>query len=83
MHDGDRYLRYKLFLSTQSATNTPDVSDVAFTYTTACTPPGQVIFQGLSSGTYDVSVAGSGYSSSDVTTSVNSGWQEQPVVMAP
>jgi len=49
MHNGDRYLRYQVLLNTPSATNTPDVSSMAFTYSTACTPPGQVLFQGLSS----------------------------------
>jgi prepilin-type N-terminal cleavage/methylation domain-containing protein len=83
MHDGDRYLRYKLFLNTLSSTTTPDVSDVAFTFTTACTPPGQVIFQGLSSGTYNLSVSDSGYTTSTTSVNVSPSWQEQPVILGP
>ncbi|MEI6057396.1 MAG: hypothetical protein WCQ60_00300 [bacterium] len=83
MHDGDRFLRYKLFLSTQSSTTTPNVSDIAFTFTTLCTPPGQVIFQGLSSGTYTLSVSDAGYTTSVTNPSVSASWQEQAVVLGP
>ena len=82
-HDGDRYLRYKLYLQTSSATNTPDVSDVAFTFTTSCTPPGQVLFQGLSAGTYNLSVSDSGYTTSTSTVTISSAWKEQPVILGP
>jgi type II secretory pathway pseudopilin PulG len=61
VHDGDQYARYKLFLSTDSSTSTPVVSDIAFTYVAACTPPGQVYFGGVSADTYDVTVSTTGY----------------------
>lgn len=83
MHDGDRYLRYKLFLSTLSATSTPDVSDVSFTFTTLCTPPGQVLFQGLAAGTYTLTVSDAGYTTSTTTVSVGAAWQEQAVILGP
>ncbi|MEK7067849.1 MAG: hypothetical protein AAB956_02525, partial [Patescibacteria group bacterium] len=38
---GNRYFRYKLFLSTDSTQYTPLVSEIAVTYTNSCTPPGQ------------------------------------------
>jgi prepilin-type N-terminal cleavage/methylation domain-containing protein len=82
-HSGDRYLRYKAFLSTESDTVTPNVSDVAFTYTSSCTPPGQVIFTGLASSTYTVSVSKGGYATSETDVSVGSDWQEVEMVMMP
>lgn len=81
IHNGDRYLRYKISLATQTATSTPSISDVAFTFTSSCTPPGQVIFPGLSAGTYHIHVTMAGYSDFDYDVSLNSNWQEVPVVM--
>ena len=83
MHNGDRYLRYQALLSTASATNTPDLSDVAFTFSTACTPPGQVLFQGLTPGTYTLTTSASGYTTNSVPVTINSPWSSQTVVVSP
>ena len=82
MHDGDQYLRYKMFLSSPSPTSTPNVSDVSFTYTTACTPPGQVIFQGLEHGAYTLTVSNNGYTSYSSSVNVSSPWKEVPVLLS-
>lgn len=58
---GNRYLRYRAFLSTADSRYTPQLSEVAVTYTSECTPPGQVFFPNLSAGTYNLSVVRSGY----------------------
>ncbi|OHA23924.1 MAG: hypothetical protein A3B11_00340 [Candidatus Taylorbacteria bacterium RIFCSPLOWO2_01_FULL_44_26] len=78
-HSGDRYARYKAYLATQSATNTPNISDTAFTFTSSCTPPGQTAFTGLSSGTYHMSVYKAGYSLYESDVVVSSDWQEWEV----
>jgi Tfp pilus assembly protein PilV len=83
MHNGDRYLRYQVLLNTPSATNTPDVSSVAFTYSTACTPPGQVLFQGLSTGTYVLTVSATGYVTNTTNVTIGSSWASQTVVLTP
>ena len=83
MHNGDRYLRYQVLLNTPSATNTPDVSSMAFTYSTACTPPGQVLFQGLSSGTYTLTTSATGYVTNVVSITIGSSWMSQTVVLTP
>lgn len=82
---GHRYLRYKMFLTTASTTFTPSVADIQFTFTSSCVPPGQIIFQGLSSGTYDITVTRAGYSTYNGTVVVNEGipWQEKQVNLAP
>ena len=62
VHSGDQYLRYKVYLSTDSSTSTPIVSDVTFSYTTSCTPPGQAYFGSLTTDTeYTVEVTRVGY----------------------
>lgn len=61
VHNGDQFIRYKAFLSTASTTYTPTLSDVAVSYTTSCTPPGQSYFGSLSNQTYSVTVTKNGY----------------------
>lgn len=78
-----RYAKYKLFLSTASSTATPNLSDVSFTFTSGCVPPGQVAFSGLSAGTYSITVSEPGYSDYTGTVDVSSAWQLFPVLMTP
>lgn len=59
--DNHRYLRYRVYLSTDDLSLSPNVADIAFTYSSACTPYGQVLFQGLTSGDYEVMVEKNGY----------------------
>jgi hypothetical protein len=76
-----RYLRYKLFLSTTNTAVTPNVSDVSFTFTSSCTPPGQVYFNGLSSGSYNMTITKTGYVTQVVPVTISSGWQSADVSM--
>ncbi len=84
-HNGDRYIRYQAVLTTASSTLSPTLSDALFTFTSACVPPGQVLFQGLASGTYDITVSKVGYTDYIGTVTVNAGtpWQEVQVPLAP
>ncbi len=82
-NNGNRYLRYQVFLNTQSATNTPDLSDIAFTYGTLCTPPGQVLFQGLSAGSYTLTTSAPGYAGNSTGVTVSSSWTQQTVPLGP
>lgn len=83
INNGNRYLRYKLFLDTAGTSTSPNISDVSFTFTSDCTPPGQVYFSGLPSGTYNLNFSKSGYVDQDISVDVNSSWQMQEVVMLP
>ncbi len=83
IHNDDRYLRYKLFLHTDDTSVTPVISDVAFTFTSSCTPPGQVIFSGLPTGNYHINVSKSGYTDFDQDVTVGAGWQELQATMGP
>src|SRR3989344_3003888 len=61
IHDGNRYLRYKVFLSTANQDYTSILSELAFTFTNACLPPGQAFFNSLSATVYNIEVSRSGY----------------------
>lgn len=66
----NRYLRYKVFLSTADNHYTPQLSEVDITYTNSCTPPGQVFFGGLSSGAYDIEVSRAGYATNSGSVTI-------------
>lgn len=78
---GKRYLRYKAYLSTDDVTRTPNISDVAFTFTASCTPPGQVVFTGLSNGSYQLRVTKSGFETTTVPLTINSAWKLENVIL--
>jgi len=78
---GKRYLRYKTYLHTDDVTRTPNISDIAFTFTAACTPPGQVVFTGLSNGPYELRVTKVGYEDQTILLTVNSAWKLQDVIL--
>lgn len=81
VHNGDRYLRYKAFLATASTTYSPTISDVSFTVTNECNPPGQVFFSGIPQGTYTLTVLRSGYANHSSQVAVSSAWQQVEVAM--
>jgi prepilin-type N-terminal cleavage/methylation domain-containing protein len=83
LHNGDRYFRYKAFLQTASTTWTPTISDVSFTFTSSCVPPGQVLFAGLDSGDYTLTVSKTGYQTFTETVAVSSLWQQREVILSP
>ncbi len=85
VNNGNRYLRYKMLLSTASSTLTPTVSDIQFTFTSNCVPPGQVLFQGLANGTYNITVTKSGYTTVTDTVAVSAAtqWQEVQETIGP
>jgi prepilin-type N-terminal cleavage/methylation domain-containing protein len=80
-NNGNRFLRYKLFLDSSVTTATPNISDIFFTFTSSCTPPGQTSFSGLSSGIYNLHLEKAGYVSQDVEVNVNSSWVSTEVVL--
>lgn len=77
-----RYMRYKAFLSTADTKYPVTLSEVAFTFTNSCTPPGQVFFYGLSSGTYNIEVIRNGYTTNAGTLDI-SGNNETEINLSP
>lgn len=82
VHNGDRYLRYKLLLSTDSDKCTPQISEIAVSFTSGCTPPGQAFFSSLDSGTYTATVELNGYQTLN-TEVVVSGRTQAEILMSP
>jgi len=85
-HNGDRYLRYKVFLDTATTTVTPLVSDISFTSTSSCVPPGQVLFSGLvdAGGDYTLEVEKDGYTTHvDIAVEADASWKEIIVELVP
>ncbi len=62
VHDNDRYIRYKAFLSTTSTSKTPVLSNITINYVAGCFSPGQTIFPNLTaSSSYTLTVTMPGY----------------------
>lgn len=84
IHNGDQYLRYKVYLSTEDVSVTPLVSDVSFSFSSDCLPSGQAYFTGLEAGEWDLSVTKPGYqdfTQDDYLISTN--WSELEVILNP
>ncbi|MFM2415006.1 MAG: hypothetical protein RI911_699 [Candidatus Parcubacteria bacterium] len=82
-HNGHRYIRYKVNLQTANAAHTPTISDVWFTYTTACTPPGQVLFTGTASGNHTLTVTKTGYTNHSSSVSMSANERQVTVTLSP
>jgi type II secretory pathway pseudopilin PulG len=83
-HNGDRYLRYKVYLSTEDVNYTPVISDILFTYTSDCIPPGQVSFTNLQLGTeYTIDVSKTGYQSTSTNVTIDSNWRKEEITITP
>lgn len=82
-HNGHRYIRYKIYLSTLDTSYTPLISDISITYTSGCTPPGQVSFSGLTAGSYTLKVDRDGYQSTTKVINVLSGWNKTEFTITP
>lgn len=84
IHNGDRYLRYKIFLLTSNDAVTPTISDVAITFSSYCIPSGQSFFHGLpASGNWTLTISKSGYQTYTGTVDINQDWQEREVFLSP
>ena len=83
VNNSGEYARYETYVTTKTATVTPSVNDVSFTYTSGCIPPGQVLFQGLSAGSYTLTVSESGYTTSVTAITIGAGWQSKTILLAP
>ncbi|NTW91769.1 MAG: hypothetical protein HGA35_07575 [Erysipelotrichaceae bacterium] len=83
IHNGSRYLRYRIFISTENVSFTPTISDVYLTYTSSCVPPGQVHFSGLSTGNYSVTVNKTNYSEVSKEVQISQNWQKEEIIISP
>ncbi|MEI8248913.1 MAG: prepilin-type N-terminal cleavage/methylation domain-containing protein [Candidatus Taylorbacteria bacterium] len=83
--NGNEFVRYMAYLATASSTVTPSVSDISFAYSSGCTSPGQVLFQGIGTtgSGYVLNISAPGYQTMSVSgVSIASGWQQQTVMLS-
>lgn len=60
-HNGERYLRYRAYLSTADPAYTPHLSEVSFTFTNTCVPPGQAYFSALTAQNFMYEISRQGF----------------------
>lgn len=82
-HNGNRYIRYRIYLSTLDPLFTPSVSDISITYSSDCIPPGQVSFSGLESGDYLISISKAGYQDTSRSVAISSNWSKEEFTISP
>lgn len=78
-----RYFRYKIFLETEDQNSTPNISDILVTFTSACVPPGQAAFSGLTSGTYEITVGKAGYENQTTVIDMNQNFIDTTINLSP
>lgn len=57
----NRYLRYKVFFETDDEAATPQLDSITFTFKGGCVPASQILFTGLPSNNYTLTVNSPGY----------------------
>lgn len=70
IHDNQRYMRYRVYQNTIDSLFSPLLSDLAFVYTNACSPPGQVYVGGLNQGQYTIQIEATGFQTYQQTLDV-------------
>ncbi len=83
IHNNQRYLRYKVFLATEDEAYTPNLSEIALTYSSECLPFGQVYFSDLSLGTYEVLAENGGYQDHLGQIEITNDWQILEITLNP
>ncbi len=83
VHDGDRYIRYKVYLSTSDTTKTPVLTSMVINYVSGCFTPGQVMFPSLTANNnYSVNISLPGYQDKTVNNLNISGNQTLEVLLS-
>lgn len=78
-----RFVRYKISLNTEDDSQTPSVSDVSLTYSSACLPFGQVFYSGLSAGDYNIVASKNGYQDFFGQVKLLADWQSYEIILNP
>ncbi|MEI6660316.1 MAG: carboxypeptidase regulatory-like domain-containing protein [bacterium] len=81
-NNGNRYVRYKAYLTTTDLSKNPTITSVGLNYVSGCFTPGQVIFPGITSNAnYKVDVNAPGYTTKTVSSLNISGYQTLQVLL--
>jgi hypothetical protein len=81
--NNNRYIRYKVFLSTQDQSKTPVLTSININYVSGCFTPGQVMFPGLDSSRGDqVTISAAGYQTKIVSPITISGYNVLQIMLS-
>lgn len=84
VHNNNRYIRYKAFLSTSDNAQTPVLTSTQINYVSGCFTPGQVLFGGLAaSNDYTLTVSLAGYQNQVVNSLNINGNQTIQLLLSP
>jgi type II secretory pathway pseudopilin PulG len=78
-----RYLRYKIYLKTYDENYTPSITKIFFEFTSDCLANGQILFNDLNQGEYNLLVNKSGFRSTSTTINIQSSFQEIKINLIP
>lgn len=83
--NGNRFLRYKVYLKTDDQSVTPVLDEIKIGYSSNCLSPGQAIFQNLSIGNYSLEVTKSGFNiaTTSFSFSPNENYKEVEINLLP
>ena len=81
--NGNRFLRYKAFLGTQDGNYSPRLDDITFEFNSTCVPQSQALFNNLTTGTYVITAAVSGYGETTSSVAVSGNWQQTQILLYP
>jgi len=83
-NNNNRYVRYRIYLSTTDNTKNPTITSVGLNYVLGCFTPGQVFFPGLtSSAIYEIDVSMAGYVTQTISNLNVSGYQTLQILLTP
>lgn len=83
VHNGHRYIRYRIALQTANTAYTPNVSDIAISFANACTPSGQAYFNDVVTGSNTITASRTGYTTSITPLTIVAGWQKLTIELTP
>ena len=84
IHNGDRYVRYKVFESTTNDKYSPVMTSLHINYVSGCYTPGQTIFTSLTAGNnYDLTISLAGYQTQQILNMTITTNQTLEVLMSP
>lgn len=84
VHNENRYIRYKVYLSTSNTSRTPVLTSLNINYVSGCFTPGQVMFPGISAASeYSVIVDLSGYQTQTIDNLTLSGDSAIQILLSP
>ena len=78
-----RYLRYKVYLQTQSTETAPTITDVSLGFSGGCAMAGQAFFSQITGDTANLSITRQGYQPYTATISTAQDWQRISIPLTP